>query len=81
MIINLSDQLRATDFVTTQSTPVFNSENLPHHIAIVMDGNVHMAGVIRDKIADGRTQIEGMNDLQDAKKLAVVLRAGKKRET
>ena len=41
-----------------------------------MDGNVHMAGVIRDKIADGRTQIEGMNDLQDAKKLAVVLRAG-----
>jgi SecD/SecF fusion protein len=50
--------------------------NVGKRIAIVMDGNVHMAGVIRDKIADGRTQIEGMNDLQDAKKLAVVLRAG-----
>lgn len=50
--------------------------NVGNRIAIVMDGNVHMAGVIRDKISDGRTQIEGMNDLQDAKKLAVVLRAG-----
>ena len=50
--------------------------NVGKRIAIVMDGNVHMAGVIRDKISDGRTQIEGMNDLQDAKKLAVVLRAG-----
>ena len=50
--------------------------NVGKRVAIVMDGNVHMAGVIRDKIADGRTQIEGMNDLQDAKKLAVVLRAG-----
>jgi preprotein translocase subunit SecD len=50
--------------------------NVGKRIAIVMDGNVHMAGVIRDRIADGRTQIEGMNDLQDAKKLAVVLRAG-----
>ncbi|MEA3287014.1 MAG: protein translocase subunit SecD [Candidatus Marinimicrobia bacterium] len=50
--------------------------NVGKRIAIVMDGHVHMAGVIRDKISDGRTQIEGMNDLQDAKKLAVVLRAG-----
>ncbi len=50
--------------------------NVGKRIAIVMDGQVHMAGVIRDKISDGRTQIEGMNDLQDAKKLAVVLRAG-----
>ena len=50
--------------------------NVGKRVGIVMDGNVHMAGVIRDKIADGRTQIEGMNDLQDAKKLAVVLRAG-----
>jgi len=50
--------------------------NVDKRIAIVMDGKVHMAGVIRNKISDGRTQIEGMNDLQDAKKLAVVLRAG-----
>ena len=50
--------------------------NVGKRIAIVMDGNVHMAGVIRDRIPDGRTQIEGLNDLQEAKKLAVVLRAG-----
>ncbi|MCF7809324.1 MAG: protein translocase subunit SecD [Candidatus Marinimicrobia bacterium] len=50
--------------------------NVGKRIAIVMDGKVHMAGVIRGRIPDGRTQIEGLNDLQEAKKLAVVLRAG-----
>ncbi len=50
--------------------------NVGNRVAVVMDGTVHMAGVIRDKISDGRTQIEGMEDIQAAKKLAVVLRAG-----
>jgi preprotein translocase subunit SecD len=50
--------------------------NVGNRIALVMDGNVHMAGVIRDKISDGRTQIEGLGDINEAKKLAVVLRAG-----
>ncbi len=50
--------------------------NVGNRIALVMDGKVHMAGVIRDKISDGRTQIEGLADINEAKRLAVVLRAG-----
>ncbi len=50
--------------------------NVDKRVAIVLDGRVQMAPVIRNKISDGRTQIEGLNDITDAKHMAVVLRAG-----
>ncbi len=50
--------------------------NVNRRVAIVLDGVVQMAPVIKTKIADGRTQIEGLNDIQEAKEMAVVLRAG-----
>ena len=46
-------------------------------VAIVLDNKVHMAPSIRSKITDGRTQVEGLDDMEEAKDIAIVLRAGK----
>ena len=46
-------------------------------VAIVLDKKVHMAPSIRSKITDGRTQVEGLDDMEEAKDIAIVLRAGK----
>ncbi|MEJ2051252.1 MAG: protein translocase subunit SecD, partial [Calditrichota bacterium] len=50
--------------------------NIGRRVAIVLDNRVHMAPVIRGKIPGGRTQIEGMADMEEAKDIAIVLRAG-----
>jgi len=50
--------------------------NIDKRVAIVLDDRVQMAPVIRSKISDGRTQIEGLDDITEAKHMAIVLRAG-----
>ncbi|HEV8439442.1 MAG TPA: protein translocase subunit SecD [Methylomirabilota bacterium] len=45
-------------------------------LAIVLDGNVHSAPVIRERIPSGRAQITGGFTTQEATDLAIVLRAG-----
>jgi len=50
--------------------------NIGERIAIVLDNKVHMAPSIREKIPGGRTQIEGFSDINEAKDLAIILRAG-----
>lgn len=50
--------------------------NVGRRLAILLDGNVHMAPVIRTKISDGQTQVEGFADMNEAKDIAIVLRAG-----
>ncbi len=50
--------------------------NVGRRIAIVLDKKVHMAPVIRNKIPGGQTVIEGMQDMDEAKLIAIVLRAG-----
>ena len=50
--------------------------NVGQRIAIVLDNKVHMAPSIREKIAGGRTQIEGFGSMNEAKDLAIILRAG-----
>ncbi|MFQ6673526.1 MAG: protein translocase subunit SecD [Fidelibacterota bacterium] len=50
--------------------------NVGRRVAIVLDRKVHMAPVIRTKISDGRTQVEGLADMAEAKDIAIVLRAG-----
>ncbi|MCM8764940.1 MAG: protein translocase subunit SecD [Candidatus Omnitrophica bacterium] len=51
-------------------------ENINKRLAIVLDGVVKSAPVIRDRIPDGRGQISGDFTMEEAKELAVVLRAG-----
>jgi len=50
--------------------------NIGRRIAIVLDKKVHMAPSIREKISQGGTQIEGFADMNEAKDIAIVLRAG-----
>ena len=50
--------------------------NIGKRIAIMLDGLVFSAPSVRGKIPGGRSQIEGMADLQEAKLLEIVLKAG-----
>ncbi len=50
--------------------------NVGQRIAIVLDKKVHMAPSIREKIPSGKTQIEGFASMNEAKDLAIILRAG-----
>ena len=51
-------------------------ENIEKRLAIVLDNNVYSAPVIRDKISGGRAQITGRFTMDEARDLAIVLRAG-----
>ncbi|MDR3000277.1 MAG: protein translocase subunit SecD [Fibromonadaceae bacterium] len=50
--------------------------NIGKQMAIVLDGQVISAPVIRDRIPNGEAQITGLDDMAEATQLAVVLRAG-----
>lgn len=51
-------------------------ENIKKRLAIVLDKNVYSAPVIQDKIAGGKARITGNFTTEEAKDLAIVLRAG-----
>jgi preprotein translocase subunit SecD len=50
--------------------------NVNRRLAITLDGNVHSAPVIREKIPSGQAQITGGFTTEEATDLAIVLRAG-----
>jgi preprotein translocase subunit SecD len=50
--------------------------NIKKRLAIVLDDVVNSAPVIQDKIAGGRAQITGRFTMEEARDLAIVLRAG-----
>jgi preprotein translocase subunit SecD len=50
--------------------------NVGRQVAIVLDDKVHMAPNIREKISGGGTLIEGFANIDEAKDIAIVLRAG-----
>ena len=50
--------------------------NLQKPLAIVLDKKVHSAPIIQTKIRDGRAEITGLSTMDEAKDLAVVLKAG-----
>ena len=50
--------------------------NVGKRMAIVLDGTVYSAPVIRDRISGGRAVIEGVFTTNEANDLAVILRAG-----
>jgi preprotein translocase subunit SecD len=51
-------------------------EHVGQRLAIVLDDNVYSAPVIKDRIGGGNAMIEGQFTMDEAKDLAVVLRAG-----
>jgi preprotein translocase subunit SecD len=50
--------------------------NVNKRIAIIMDNAVFSAPVVRSKITGGHSQIEGMENVEEAKLLEIVLKAG-----
>ncbi|MDT8285757.1 MAG: protein translocase subunit SecD [Elusimicrobiales bacterium] len=54
----------------------FTGANVNRHLAIVLDGVVHSAPVIKTRIGGGTGVIEGDFTMQEARNLAIVLRAG-----
>jgi preprotein translocase subunit SecD len=51
-------------------------ENVKKRLAIILDGTVHSAPVIQERISGGQAQITGSFTMDEAKDLAIVLRAG-----
>ena len=51
-------------------------ENVNKRLAIVLDNNVYSAPVIQEKIAGGQARITGRFTAEEARDLAIVLRAG-----
>jgi preprotein translocase subunit SecD len=51
-------------------------DNVGRRLAIVLDGTVYSAPVIRQRIGGGEAIIEGRFSMEDARDLAIVLRAG-----
>lgn len=54
----------------------FTGANVGKYLAIVLDGVVHSAPVIKTRISGGSGVIEGQFTMQEARDLAIVLRAG-----
>jgi len=52
------------------------AENVKKRLAIVLDGIVYSAPVIQERISGGNAQITGSFTMDEAKDLAIVLRAG-----
>ncbi|MFQ5952130.1 MAG: protein translocase subunit SecD [Candidatus Omnitrophota bacterium] len=50
--------------------------NVGRRMAVVLDGQIYTAPVIRERIPSGRAQITGNFSVQEAKDIALVLRAG-----
>jgi SecD/SecF fusion protein len=50
--------------------------NVNKRVAIVLDDAVFSAPVVRNKIIGGHSQIEGMDDMDEARLLEIVLKAG-----
>ena len=55
---------------------IVTGSNVGRQVAIVLDNKVHMAPNIREKISGGGTLIEGFANINEAKDIAIVLRAG-----
>jgi preprotein translocase subunit SecD len=53
-----------------------SGDHIKERLAIVLDDNVYSAPVIQDRISGGNAIIEGQFTMEEAKDLAVVLRAG-----
>ncbi|MGE5238234.1 MAG: protein translocase subunit SecD [Chloroflexota bacterium] len=51
-------------------------QNVKKRLAIILDGNVYSAPVIQERIGGGNAQITGSFTMDEARDLAIVLRAG-----
>ena len=50
--------------------------NIKKRLAVILDNQVYLAPEIQVKIRDGRSRITGLNSMEEAQDLSIVLRAG-----
>jgi preprotein translocase subunit SecD len=63
----------------SQGAKIFDmitAENVKKRLAIILDGTVYSAPVIQERISGGQAQITGTFTMEEARDLAIVLRAG-----
>jgi preprotein translocase subunit SecD len=77
------DQTTSEPYVSVEFSPTgakafaeLTEANVGKRLAIILDGNVHSAPVIRERIPSGQAQITGGFTTEEATDLAIVLRAG-----
>ncbi|MGH7262955.1 MAG: protein translocase subunit SecD [Candidatus Rokuibacteriota bacterium] len=77
------DQTTSEPYVSVEFNKVgekvfgeLTEQNVGKQLAILLDGNIHSAPVIRERIPSGRAQITGGFTPEAATDLAIVLRAG-----
>ena len=77
------DQNTSEPYVSVEFTPAgakafaeLTEANVGRRLAIILDGNIHSAPVIRERIPSGQAQITGGFSSEEATDLAIVLRAG-----
>jgi preprotein translocase subunit SecD len=77
------DQYKNTPYISLSLKPVgarefdrITAENVGKRLAIILDNNIYSAPVIKQRISGGQAVIEGRFTLDEAKDLAIVLRAG-----
>ena len=75
---NTSEPYVSVDFnaAGARAFSELTNANVGKRLAIVLDGNVHSAPQIRERIPSGRAQITGGFTTDEATDLAIVLRAG-----
>jgi preprotein translocase subunit SecD len=75
---NTSEPYVSVEFNATgaRTFSELTAANVGKRLAIVLDGNVHSAPVIRERIPSGQAQITGGFTMDEATDLAIVLRAG-----
>jgi preprotein translocase subunit SecD len=64
------------DAIGTRVFGEVTEQNVGRHLAIVLDGNVYSAPRINERIPGGRAVITGQFSVDEARDLAIVLRAG-----
>jgi preprotein translocase subunit SecD len=77
------DQTTSEPYVSVELNKVgaktfaeLTEKHVGRRLAIILDGNVHSAPVIRERIPSGQAQITGGFTTEEATDLAIVLRAG-----
>ncbi|MBN1493818.1 MAG: protein translocase subunit SecD, partial [Candidatus Omnitrophica bacterium] len=62
--------------VTSKAARDFRSDGIPRRLAIILDGKLHSAPQMKERIPDGRAVITGSFGINEARDTAIVLRAG-----
>jgi SecD/SecF fusion protein len=62
--------------ITAKAAREYRADGIPRRLAIILDGKLHSAPQMKERIPDGRAVITGNFSVNEARDTAIVLRAG-----